>query len=320
MAKDSVMARKICVISGSRADNSPLSHLISILHHDSRCEFQYIETSGIYGNEAHIISELSLLSPDILVALGDRTETALACVVAASMAIPIAHIQGGEITEGCTDENMRHCLTKLAYYHFPIHQMYANRLIQMGESPDRIFVCGAPGVDNLAMPRMTRAEIEMELGIDLKQFALVCFHPETLGNQPEITLGIMAQYHLIICGANADPGGAAMTLMAQQLLGQQNGAYYRETYGARVWTNLMREADVLIGNSSSFIFEGMTLGKKVINVGDRQKGRYEDAVKLFSQEKYPFGKPGTVSGKIADVLMSVEIPDKPRKIFLDMRG
>ena len=307
---------KLAFHTGSRADLSPLVNVINACA--GRCEVVHIETKGLTGHEESIKCHLEREKPDMVVLIGDRHETLITAAVATLCRVPIFHIQGGEITEGAIDDAYRHAISKLSYWHAPIHQMYANRLIQMGESPDRIFVCGAPGVDNLAMPRMTRAEIEMELGIDLKQFALVCFHPETLGNQPEITLGIMAQYHLIICGANADPGGAAMTLMAQQLLGQQNGAYYRETYGARVWTNLMREADVLIGNSSSFIFEGMTLGKKVINVGDRQKGRYEDAVKLFSQENYPFGKPGTVSGKIADVIMRLEIPDKPRKRFNDL--
>lgn len=316
--------RKICFFTGSRADKSPMSRLIELLDKNAFV----IETEGLYGNEAHVLSELSSIQPSMAVCLGDRVETLLACTLAASMAIPIAHIHGGDCTLGSTDDCMRHTITKLAYWHFPACELHAQRIMQMGESPDKVFVCGAVGIDQLVMPRMSREEIEAELGIKLKSpVALVCYHAETLSDRKiemqisEIQLRMEQNTgSVIICGSNADIGGkeinTAQYLWANQILHRQNSVY-RESFGQKLWLSLMHESDMLIGNSSSFVFEGLTLGKKVIIVGDRQKGRYEDALKMFAKERYPFGEPGTVSQKIAEKLMSIEIPEKPRKVFCE---
>lgn len=300
--------RKITILSGSRADACPLAPLVKLL------DCTRIETDSLYGNEAFVLSELKRLSPDILVCLGDRTETLLACAVANSLAIPIAHIHGGEITEGSTDENNRHAISKLSYWHFVSHQRYSERLQKMGEATNRIFVCGAPGVDALVGKPMAKEEVEKELGVKLESpIALVCYHPETLGEDDMSWAERLRDYTtVIISGSNADIGGDEINTYWQKT---RTCYFYKKSYSPHLWLSLMHHADVLIGNSSGFIFEGMTMGKKFINISERQKGRYEDAVEFFAKEKHPFGIPGEVSPKIAKILMEVEIPDKPRKKF-----
>jgi UDP-hydrolysing UDP-N-acetyl-D-glucosamine 2-epimerase len=238
------------------------------------------------------------------------------------------------------DNQFRHAITKLAYWHFPICELHASRIVAMGEDPARIFDLGAPAVDNL-VDLMSLEECEEALGYKIKRpFALVCYHPETLSSK-----SIMAQFQdvihalpprgsVIVSGANQDAGGGEINELWQSvsrvpLIGKN--IMFRKTYDSHLWNSLMSHADVLIGNSSAFVIEGMTLGKKTIMVGDRQKGRYEDALKMFAptqkdlddefytptSRKYVFGVPGTVSEQIAKKLLEVEIPKPLRKAFYD---
>lgn len=341
--------RRICVIRGSRADGTPLAPLMKALDRPG-CALYSIKTQGLYGHEAAIKRRLQEYKPEIVVVLGDRYETLVSASVAALLAIPVAHLSGGDITEGAVDDAFRHAITKLAYWHFPICELHARRIIRMGESPDRVFALGAPAVDLLARPRMTRGEIEARYCVKLNSpVALVCLHPETLGGKEADGTNVDALCRAldgigtaIISGCNLDPGNKWLGEWLQKLAAARPDTVLRDTYSALLWTSLMHEADVLIGNSSGFIVEGMTLqqlhceemlynmlayGKasfKELNIkiiGNRQRGRYEDALAMFKpcwQNPYPFGKPGAVSQAIADKLMSVEIPDMPRKGFHEM--
>lgn len=310
--------RRIACITGSRADGCPLTPVIEALGKSAH----RIKTSGLYGHEGTLLSILRQQKPDIVCLLGDRYETLVAASVASLLCIPIAHIHGGDVTVGAVDDAFRNAITKLAYWHFPACQLHAERIQAMGEPSERVFVCGAPGVDALAMSFMTRKECETELGINLKPpIALICYHPETLGSKTQPILDIYSELNrnnyetIIISGANKDSGGKEINdfWRAQIEHGHKKNILFKKTFSQKLWLSLMRHADVLIGNSSSFIFEGMTLGKKFINIGTRQKGRYEEAIALFAREQYPFSEPGTVAKKIAERLLSIGIPISPVK-------
>lgn len=305
--------RRIAIITGSRADACPLRNVIRLL--GDNCI--HIKTQGLYGHEAFIKESLEREKPDFIVLLGDRFETLVAAGVAALLAIPIVHLHGGETTEGAVDDQFRNAISKLAYYHFVCHSNYRERLVGvLGEARERIFVTGAPAMDALLDEPLTREECEKELGRKLKHFSLACYHPTTLEWENIDTLNFNHVANLcslsgnfIIAGANCDIRGKEINDQWQKIA---KNSYY-PTLNHRLWLSLMHYADSLIGNSSSFIFEGMTLGKKVFMVGDRQKGRYEDAVEFFKTEKYPYGIPGEVSPKIVDLLMTLPIPYPVRK-------
>ena len=328
--------RKIAIFSGSRADASPLAPLIAELQ--GKCEIHEIKTQGLFGHESYIKERLEAIRPHTVIILGDRYESLVCATVCALLCIPICHLSGGDVTYGANDDSFRHAITKLAYWHFPVCGLHAKRIIQMGESPDRVFPLGAPAVDLLAQPIMSREECEAELGIKLESpVALVLHHPETLGNDNLAEVKRVASPYktIIISGANDDIGGEAINTHWCDLV-RAPDVVFRESYPQKLWLSLMHHADALIGNSSGFIVEGMTLramrnyaaqedmiiwGKgyqkslKIIILGSRQAGRYEDALRLFSQESYPFGKPGEVSTAIADKILSLEIPEKPVKIW-----
>jgi UDP-hydrolysing UDP-N-acetyl-D-glucosamine 2-epimerase len=302
--------RKIAFHTGSRADYSPLSNVIKLLGDNAI----HIQTEGLYGHEQYIKEQIERTRPDILVLLGDRYETLVVASVAALLCIPIAHIHGGEETVGAVDNGFRHAITKLSYWHMVAHADYAQRIIQMGEDPSRVFVTGAPGVDQYAHIKEKEHPIEPHI-------ALVCYHPETLGHDKDNLRDIFAllpnyRKAVYISGANADSGGTEINEFWQRNKFQE--WHFALTYQREQWIRLMCEADILIGNSSCFIIEGMTLGKRIINIGDRQKGRYEEALKHFAAERYPYGVPGVVSPKIAELLMTLPIPEKPRKAFRDL--
>jgi UDP-hydrolysing UDP-N-acetyl-D-glucosamine 2-epimerase len=284
--------RKIAVITGSRADESPFGNVIKLL--GKHCI--HIKTEGLYEHEQFIRKSLQRVKPDFLVLLGDRYETLVAATVAAMLTIPVVHLHGGEITEGAVDDSFRHAISKLSYYHFVCHAKYKARLERLGESPERIFVTGAPGVDDLQ-------EIPFKNNTKGK-YSLCCLHSETLGrdlrNLVELVL-LLKDKRQVWANCNAD-----------KALHNKGKNYSRIQ-----WLDLMYHSKELIGNSSSFIFEGMTLGKKVIMIGDRQKGRYDDAVEFFKTEKYPYGTPGYVSPRIVDLLLILPIPEKPKKVFYE---
>jgi UDP-N-acetylglucosamine 2-epimerase (non-hydrolysing)/GDP/UDP-N,N'-diacetylbacillosamine 2-epimerase (hydrolysing) len=227
---------------------------------------------------------LARLAPDMLVVLGDRFEILAAAQTALVLRIPIAHIHGGEISEGAFDDSIRHALTKLAQWHFVAAEPYRARVVQMGEPPDRVFDVGAPGLDDLsAVEWLDRAALADALGMTLGEpLLLVTYHPVTLGEQDTTrplgellaALDTIAGATIVFTYPNADTGGRTML----QCIGRFMAAAPERrrlftSLGRRRYLSAMRVADVVVGNSSSGLIEAPALKRATVNIGDRQKGR-----------------------------------------------
>jgi UDP-hydrolysing UDP-N-acetyl-D-glucosamine 2-epimerase len=220
--------------------------------------------------------------PDILVVLGDRFEMFAAACAAAPQKIPLAHIHGGELTQGALDDQFRHAMTKLSHLHFAATDDYAKRVIQMGEEPWRVTVCGALSLDNLeSLALMERGQLEAELGIPLDPAPLlVTFHPETLSdleprrqaNELLAALEII-RMPVIFTLPNADAGGGEIASQINQFVKQHEWAFVRDNLGSRRYFSLMRLAAAMVGNSSSGIIEAPSFYLPVVNIGIRQRGR-----------------------------------------------
>mgnify|MGYP003575014924 CR=1 FL=1 len=225
---------------------------------------------------------LERLAPDILLVLGDRYET-LALVQAAMLTrTPVAHIGGGDVTEGAIDEGVRHAITKLAHLHLVTHDEAAARVIHMGEAPDRVHRVGNPGLDHLTRaPRLDRAELERRLGRPLgDRNLLVTFHPVTtlpdrgLG---ELTALLAALDHwpeatLWFTGVNSDPGSDKIAAALQAFVASRPNASLHEALGA-AYLPLLAVCDAVVGNSSSGLAEAPSVQTPTVNVGLRQAGR-----------------------------------------------
>ncbi len=227
---------------------------------------------------------LERLKPDILLVLGDRFEILAAAQAAMVARIPIAHIHGGETTEGAFDEQIRHAITKFAQWHFVAAEPYRQRVIQLGESPDRVFNVGSPGLDHLQyMDWLDRPTLERSLGIKLRSpLFLVTYHPVTLDQQsPSIAMQELLEAldgfpeaTVILTYPNADTGGRVLIEQIDQWVKHnQHRSKAFVSLGQQRYLSLMGEADVIIGNSSSGLTEAPALKKATVNVGDRQKGR-----------------------------------------------
>jgi UDP-hydrolysing UDP-N-acetyl-D-glucosamine 2-epimerase len=220
--------------------------------------------------------------PDLLVVLGDRFEMLSAAVAALPLRIPVAHLHGGEVTEAAIDEQIRHALTKLSHLHFPAAEPYARRLRQMGEEPWRIHACGAPGLDRfLTVSPLSRADLAARLDLTFERPVLVVtYHPETLGpdtgGHVDALLEALERVdaELVITYPGADTGSFAIL----DQLGAFAARRPRErrlvsSLGDDVYCALLREADAMVGNSSSGLIEAPSFGLPVVNVGARQRGR-----------------------------------------------
>ena len=227
---------------------------------------------------------LDRLKPDILVVLGDRFEILAAAQAAIITRIPIAHIHGGETTEGAFDEQIRHTLTKFAQWHFVAAEPYRKRVIQLGEHPEQVFNFGAPGLDHLqCLDWLEKSALEEFMGIQLKSpVFLVTYHPVTLDKQsPSVAMQELLlafdnfpEATVILTYPNADTGGRVLIEQVDQWVRvNQNRAKAFVSLGQQRYLSLMREADVIIGNSSSGLTEAPALKKATVNIGNRQKGR-----------------------------------------------
>lgn len=223
--------------------------------------------------------------PDALMVLGDRYESLAVCIAALNARIPIIHLHGGEATEGLVDEAVRNAITKLSYLHFTSTEEYRNRVIQMGESPDRVFTVGAMGVENaLHTSLLQKEELEKSLGCTFgKKIAILTFHPVTLEddtakeqideiigalkNHPEITF--------ICTKANADAGGRIINKRLTECSEILENVYLFDSLGMLRYLSALSIADFVIGNSSSGIIEVPSFKIPTINIGDRQKGRIQ---------------------------------------------
>lgn len=227
---------------------------------------------------------LQKLQPDLLLVLGDRYEILAAASAAMLQRIPIAHLHGGESTEGLIDEAVRHAVTKMAHIHCVAAEPYARRVIQMGEQPARVHVIGATGFDPMAHTRLLcGAELEAALDGKLGDCnILLTLHPETLsGASPEEqvlplleALRAFPQARVFVTGSNADPAGRQISQILHRHARQHPDTwYYHESLGQQRYLSLLSQADLVIGNSSSGIIEAPAMGVPVVNIGNRQARR-----------------------------------------------
>jgi UDP-hydrolysing UDP-N-acetyl-D-glucosamine 2-epimerase len=225
---------------------------------------------------------LSAQRPDILVLLGDRYEMLAAAVAALPQRIPLAHVHGGESSEGSFDESIRHALTKLSHLHFASAGLHARRLLQLGEEPWRVVVSGAPGLDALreAEP-LADDELERRVGMWLNgSTLLVTYHPATLdsGDVRERARAMLDAVEesglpVVFTYPNADPGGVAVRELIDEYVAGHANARAVASLGSRAYVAAMRRAAAMVGNSSSGIIEAASFGLPVVNVGVRQEGR-----------------------------------------------
>lgn len=317
-----MIKRRVCVVTGSRAEYGLLFPILTKILKSKQLQLQLITTSSHHSSEfgltyrqiesdgftidekidnlssqdtkasiakstgiaiSLLSSSLERLQPDIVLLLGDRYETHAAATTALLMNIPVAHIHGGEITEGAVDEQIRHSITKMSYLHFCSTESYRKRVIQMGEDPSRVFNSGAPGIDNIKnLKLLTKNELEKVLNWKLSNVsALFTYHPETLkkysiGNELDIVLTDLQafNFNILFTYANADLGGRIINQKIEKFC-KLNPLKYKvvKNLGQVKYLSAMKHVDLLIGNSSSGIIEAASFGKPVVNIGDRQKGR-----------------------------------------------
>ena len=229
---------------------------------------------------------LQRLKPDILVVLGDRFETFCMAAAAQVCRVTLAHIHGGETTEGAIDEAFRHSITKMAHLHFASCEAYRQRIIQLGEAPERVFNVGALGVENIRrMSLMERSELAEAIGFNLeKPYFLVTFHPVTLekatseGQFQSIldALDEFPEFSVIFTKANADTAGRVINRLIDDYAEKHPERCFAVTsLGTRRYLSAMKYATAVIGNSSSGIVEAPTFKIPTVNIGDRQKGRIQ---------------------------------------------
>jgi UDP-hydrolysing UDP-N-acetyl-D-glucosamine 2-epimerase len=285
--------------------------------------------------------------PEILVLLGDRTETLAAAIAALIAQVPVVHLHGGEESEGAIDNASRHAITKLSHLHLVSHRVHAERVIQMGENPANVIIVGAPGLDNLYRDDLpTSDELSGILGRTLgHRLVVVTVHPATLGAATlgEVRAvarameGVDATY--VITAPNSDRGGEDIRHFWREWTTGRSNVVFVDALGERAYWGLMRHAHVVMGNSSSGIIEAPAAGAAVINVGDRQRGRlrYGKVVDVSADDaaigaalsaaldESRVGSrgdgyvPGRAAPRIVEAIARWELPDPPSKRFRDLR-
>lgn len=295
---------------------------------------------------------LARQQPDILVVLGDRFEILAAAQAALVARIPIAHLHGGEVTEGAFDDSIRHAITKMSHLHFVATEEYRRRVIQLGEAPERVFKVGAPGLEHLlrtALP--SKAELEEALGIALDPpVFLVTYHPVTLADEdPAVAMGHLLDAldsfpdaRVVLTYANADTYGRRLIAMVEEFAAKRPGrAVAVSSLGQRRYLGVMALASAVIGNSSSGIVEAPAMGVPTVNLGIRQAGRTRASSVIDCAEETdaiadaiesalggeraevagivpnPYGN-GEVAASVIDVLSSVDLPALIPKRFYDL--
>ena len=293
---------------------------------------------------------LNELSPDLIVILGDRFEIFAAVAAALVARIPVAHLHGGEATEGLIDEAIRHSITKMSHLHFVAAEEYRQRVIQLGEQPERVFLVGGLGIDSIKrLKLLDRAELEASLDFKLGQKnLLITFHPVTLEtatavDQMEELLAALAELkntQLIFTLPNADTDGRALMKMAEQFVAQHPNARAYTSLGQLRYLSCIAQVDGVVGNSSSGLAEVPSFKKGTINIGDRQRGRlqaasvinceptrqsieaalkrlyFDDFQVSLSQVLNPYGE-GGASEKIIASIKSAALEDVLKKRFYD---
>lgn len=314
--------RKICIVTGTRAEYGLLSRLMKAIQEDPALELQVVATNmhlspefGLTYREIEqdgftinkrvemllsantstsVVKSLGLgligfsdayndLKPDLLVVLGDRYEMLGAVSAALLMQIPVAHISGGDVTEGAYDDAIRHSITKMSHLHFTSTEQYRRRVIQLGEQPHTVFNVGSTGLDNIAhLQLMSRESLEESIQFSLgERSLLITYHPVTL--EPD---GAQAQFanllqaveetdaRLIFTKPNSDSGGRVIISMMDEYVRQHpEKSVVFTSLGYLRYLSALQYVDAVVGNSSSGIIEAPSFGIPTVNVGDRQKGR-----------------------------------------------
>lgn len=384
------MSRKICVITGTRAEYGLLRRVMQGIKDDPSLTLQIIATGMHLSPEfgltyREIVADgfnidckvemltssdtpvgiaksmglgmigfadaLEELQPDLILVLGDRFEIFSAVSAALVARIPVAHLHGGESTEGAFDEALRHSITKMSHLHFVAAPEYQKRVIQLGEQPEKVFLVGGLGVDAIEhLELIDRASLEAELGFKFgKKNLLVTFHPVTLEtasaeqqmNELVLAMSELRDTQLIFTMPNADTDGRALIRILETFTAENDNAHLFASLGQLRYLSCVSEVDGVIGNSSSGLTEVPSFKKVTINIGDRQRGRLQaksiinceptrtsiaNAIELLysssfqanlSQTRNPYGE-GGASDKIINVLRDAGFIDSLKKIFYDL--
>lgn len=311
---------KVAYVTGSRADYGIVKNYIRFLDKDSNINFSVLVTGSHlekkFGysvdiikrdgfnielevplcidntNNANVINSMATALKsfgsyfedhkyDLLIMLGDRYEMMAVAIAAAMQRIPILHLHGGEVTYGNYDEFIRHSITKMSQYHFTSTETYKERVIQLGENPDRVFNLGALGAENCCKIAVEHVDEEIK-SLTPEKYWVIAFHPETLTNvklEEQVkelldALDVASNKHdLIFMGTNADTKSDIIRSAWIDYVENHKNAYYFENLNVDSFLYLVKNSLALIGNSSSGIIETPSLGRYTINIGDRQKGR-----------------------------------------------
>jgi GDP/UDP-N,N'-diacetylbacillosamine 2-epimerase (hydrolysing) len=384
-------SRKVCVVTGSRAEYGLFSHLIKNIQKSPVLDLQIIATGMHLSTEfGHTYREIEndgfkidkkieilttydtpfaiskatglgiigfseafkKLAPDLVVVLGDRYEIFAACIAAMFAKIPIGHIHGGETTEGAFDEAIRHSITKMAWWHFVAAEEYRNRVIQLGEHPDKVFLVGGMGVDSIKKTDLLE-KIELEKSINFEfvgKTLLVTYHPVTLERNTskkqfkELLLALkdLIDTRIIFTKSNADTNGRIINkLIDDYIINYPHQAVAFTSMGQLRYFSSLQYIDAVVGNSSSGLAEAPSFKIGTINIGDRQKGRLmaesvinceptkesiDSAIQiLYSDEfqekltntKNPYGN-GNATEKIMKIINNYPLPDEPKKSFYNL--
>ena len=384
--------KKICVVTGTRAEYGLLYWLLKEIEADKELQLQVIVTGmhlspefGLTYKEIEkefsvnkkiemlLSSDTSVgisksmglaqisfaesydeLKPDIVIVLGDRYEIFSATSAAMIARIPIAHIHGGEKTEGAFDESIRHSITKMSHLHFTATEEYKNRVIQLGEHPSRVFNVGGMGIENIQrLELLNKKEFEksIEFKLNIKNI-LVTFHPVTFENstakeqfqQLLDAIDELEDTNIIFTKANSDTDGRVINQMIDEYVTKNSHkSIVFTSLGQLRYLSALQYVDAMVGNSSSGLAEAPSFRIGTINIGDRQKGRIKafsvidcEANKgsilqafdrLYSKEfqetlktiTNPYGN-GCASKKIVEILKNVDLKNILKKSFYDLRG
>lgn len=384
------MSRKICVVTGTRAEYGLLRWVMQGIKDEPGLMLQVIATGmhlspefgltyraieqdgfRIYRKVEMLMSSdtavgiaksmglgmigfadaFAQLQPDLIVVLGDRFEIFSAVSAALVACIPVAHLHGGETTEGAFDEALRHSITKMSHLHFVAAEPYRQRVVQLGEHPARVFLVGGLGIDSIKrLKLLSRPALEASLGIALgKKNLLITFHPVTLESatasdqMQELldALSVLDDTRLIFTLPNADNDGRMLIGMIEQFVAAHPNACAYPSLGQLRYLSCMSLVDGVVGNSSSGLLEAPSFRKGTVNIGDRQQGRLKAgsiidcepkcasitvAIKrLYSKEFQqsldrivnPYGE-GGASSRVVEILKSASLDGIVRKSFYDL--
>lgn len=382
--------RKVCVVTGTRADYGLLYWLIKEVKVDPNLELQIIATGMHLSPEFGLtykeiekdfkidkkiemllssdtavgisksigIAQISFaeayqdLAPDIIVVLGDRYEILSAVIAGMVSRIPIAHLHGGESSEGNIDESIRHCITKMSQLHFTATEVYKNKVIQLGEKPKRVYNVGGLGIENIKkLTLLNKKEFEKSLNFKLnKRNIIVTFHPVTLEKNTSKSqfqelldaVDNLENTNIIFTKANSDNDGRVINNMIDQYVKKNiHKSIEFTSLGQLRYLSALKHVDAIVGNSSSGLTEAPSFKIGTINIGDRQKGRiksdtvidclpkkasiktafsylYSNKFQLILKKSKNLYDNGCASKKIVKVLKKIELNNILKKNFFDI--